>query len=457
MFRSRQMVLSTVFPLLLLASPAILDAQQFPSFGGIEGRLGVTAPERADAGPSVAVDLDLGSLGIGSLRTIAGFHYFSANRNVEGATDAGSYTATGGRLGLRLDFFGTRQLTPYLIGGLSGHQVSADVPDQGEQQLLEGFYAGATVGTGAAFSFDQAGRLAVTGEARRTMASNIGHFAVEVGVRLMPRGTQSYARIPGLVDPRDTRSAIERERQEAERLRLETERLAAERARAEQERLARMTEEERRRAGEQVGQAQQEAEQARQRAAAAEQARQAEAAARARAEQAAGAATAQAEAAARAAREAEQRATEAEQRLYESLMDLNRVLANVTGIRETERGLAVVVGQGLFATGQSTLSARARDEVGRIAAALREFPQHQISVEGHTDAVGSAAANQRLSEQRAQSVYSALVADGIDPARVNAVGFGQDRPVAGNATAADRAQNRRVEIVILGARRPGAR
>jgi len=128
----------------------------------------------------------------------------------------------------------------------------------------------------------------------------------------------------------------------------------------------------------------------------------------------------------------------------------------VTEIRETERGLSVVLGQGLFAVGQSALSPRARDEVGRIAAVLAQFPQHSIAVEGHTDSTGSMELNQRLSEQRASSVRAALVANGIDPNRVETVGHGPNLPIADNATAAGRAQNRRVEIVVLGARRPGA-
>jgi outer membrane protein OmpA-like peptidoglycan-associated protein len=457
---------STTFPLLLLlACPGLVEAQQFPSFGGIEARLGVAAPENADPGLSAAVDLDLGSLGIGSLRTVAGFHYFSVNRDVDAPGGAGSYTATGGRLGLRLDFFGTRAFTPYGLAALTGHSVDADVADPETSDLLQGFYVGAAIGAGAALALDQAGRVAVTAEARRTIASNIGHYAVELGVRFLPRGAASYARAG---TETELRLAIERERREAEQRRLaeerlaterartEQERLAAERARAEQERerLARMTEEERRRAGQQVERAEQETELARQQAAAAEQARQAEAEARARAERAAAEAAAREDAAARAAREAEQRAAEAERRLYDSLLDLERLIANVTGIRETERGLAVVVGQGLFASGQASLSARARDEVSRIAAVLRQFADHRISVEGHTDSVGSEVSNQRLSEQRAESVRAALVAEGVDPGRVDAVGFGQSRPIADNQTAAGRAQNRRVEIVILGARRP---
>jgi outer membrane protein OmpA-like peptidoglycan-associated protein len=456
---NRRLISAAIASLTLLACPVLAEGQNFPAFGGVEARLGGAAPENADLGPSVSLDLDLGSIGIGSLRTLAGFHLFRADRNVEGFADPGSYTATGGRLGLRLDLFGTWQLTPYLIGAVTGHNVSVDVADPQTAQLLEGFYAGASVGAGVAYAFDAAGSLALTAEARRTLASNIGHYAFEAGVRWLPRGAASYRRAPVGVEGL---AALERERLEAERRRLaeaqtaaereraERERLAAERAREEQERLARMTEEERRRAGQQVAQAEQQTELARRQAEAAEQARQAEAAARTQAERAA-------DEAAERAREAEQRAAEAERRLYDSLLELERLIANVTGIRETDRGLAVVVGQGLFASGQSSLSARAREEVARIAAVLRQFADNRISVEGHTDSVGSEVSNQRLSEQRAESVRAALIAEGVDPGRVDGVGFGQNQPIASNDTAAGRAENRRVEIVIVGARRPTGR
>jgi outer membrane protein OmpA-like peptidoglycan-associated protein len=437
----------------MMFAGASLEAQGFPAFGGIEGRIGVAMPENADPGVSASVDLDLGSLGIGSLRTIVGAHYFSANRTGPGTEDYGSYSAVGGRLGLRLDVFGTQRLSPFIMAALTGHQISANVPNESDRALLEGFNTGASIGAGLAYAVDEAGRLAVTGEGRGTFTNNIQHYALELGMRFLPRGPRSYLRAPGIPGPMDTGEAarLAREREEIERRRLENLRQETER-----ERLARIAEEERRRTGQQVDAAQREAELARQRAAEAEAARAQEAEARARAERAAAEAAVGQEAAAAAAREAQQRAAQAEQRLYESLLDLNRLIANVTGIRETERGLVVVVGQGLFASGQYNLSPTARNEVGRIAAVLAQYPEHRISVEGHTDAVGSEVSNQALSERRANSVRAALVAQGIDPGRVTAVGFGQNNPIAGNATAADRAQNRRVEIVILGARRPTA-
>ncbi|MDQ3518912.1 MAG: OmpA family protein [Gemmatimonadota bacterium] len=129
-------------------------------------------------------------------------------------------------------------------------------------------------------------------------------------------------------------------------------------------------------------------------------------------------------------------------------------MTDVTEIRETERGLAIVLGQGLFASGQYQLSPRARSQIGTIGAVLAQYPDNRISVEGHTDSVGRELANQRLSEMRAEAVRAALIAERVDPARIDMAGYGQSQPVADNNTAEGRGRNRRVEIVIVGARRP---
>ncbi len=435
-------------------SPA--EGQRFPGLGGVEGRAGAVLPDDGNSGITAALDLDLGYVITPHLRTVVGFDYFQAGvaERAFGAagTASGSLSAIGGRVGVRFDLFGIGAFRPYGIAAITGHNVTVEGDTPEEEDLLDrefgGFVTGASVGAGMAYVLDGAQRFMATGEVRRVWNANVPHFAAEIGLRVMPRGARAYERIRR--DPWERRAAdaerahAERERLEAERRRADQERLTADEAerRAEQERMARMTEEERRRA-----RAEAEAERAR-----AER----EAAARAEAEAEAARARLEAEAARAEAEAAQRRAREAEERLYQSLLDLDRLMTSVTAIRETERGLSIVLGQGLFAVGQSDLSPRARDEVGRIAAVLAQFPLHSISVEGHTDSTGSLELNQMLSEQRADAVRAALVSHGIDPGRVHMIGHGPSLPMADNATPAGRAQNRRVEIVILGARRQGS-
>ena len=83
----------------------------------------------------------------------------------------------------------------------------------------------------------------------------------------------------------------------------------------------------------------------------------------------------------------------------------------------------------------------------QVAAALKAHPDWHVTVEGHTDSTSTPAHNQDLSARRAASVKAWLATAGIDAGRIATVGYGQDRPVADNATALGRAENRRVEIV----------
>ena len=100
-----------------------------------------------------------------------------------------------------------------------------------------------------------------------------------------------------------------------------------------------------------------------------------------------------------------------------------------------------------FDTGKADLKQDGTATVKEIAAMLKSNPQIKLSVEGHTDNVGDAAANKKLSEARARSVTAAIVASGIAATRLSAAGFGQEKPVADNRTEAGRAKNRRVELV----------
>ena len=82
---------------------------------------------------------------------------------------------------------------------------------------------------------------------------------------------------------------------------------------------------------------------------------------------------------------------------------------------------------------------------------LNQYPDYQISVEGHTDSRGTDAYNQKLSEDRAKAVSDALTSAGVTAARLSWKGFGETQPVADNTTAAGMQQNRRVEVIVLGA------
>lgn len=100
-----------------------------------------------------------------------------------------------------------------------------------------------------------------------------------------------------------------------------------------------------------------------------------------------------------------------------------------------------------FDTDAATLRPDAAPVMAEIVKLLSADPALKLRIEGHTDNSGTAQRNTELSRQRAEAVTAALVAAGIDKARLTSAGFGQDRPVADNATEAGRAQNRRVELV----------
>jgi len=102
-----------------------------------------------------------------------------------------------------------------------------------------------------------------------------------------------------------------------------------------------------------------------------------------------------------------------------------------------------------FETGKSDIKSESQKIIDQIAEMLKANLSLKISVEGHTDNVGTPATNKTLSENRAKSVMNALIAKGIDKSRLSAKGWGQDKPISDNATEDGKAKNRRVEIVKL--------
>lgn len=136
---------------------------------------------------------------------------------------------------------------------------------------------------------------------------------------------------------------------------------------------------------------------------------------------------------------AEQRAKEAMERL---------TAANAAAVKHEPRGTVITLsGQVLFASGKSVLLPGAQNSLNQVADALKDQAA-KILVEGHTDSTGSAATNTALSQARAQAVSSYLVSRGLPNDQITSQGVGPSRPVADNATAEGRANNRRVEIVV---------
>jgi outer membrane protein OmpA-like peptidoglycan-associated protein len=116
--------------------------------------------------------------------------------------------------------------------------------------------------------------------------------------------------------------------------------------------------------------------------------------------------------------------------------------------KQTDRGVVVTLGDVLFDTGQASLKPGADLALDRLATYMTAHPQTKIVVEGHTDSIGSDEYNDALSQRRADAVAHALIARGVSPDDVRAIGRGKSYPVATNDSSAGRQQNRRVEIVF---------
>jgi outer membrane protein OmpA-like peptidoglycan-associated protein len=118
--------------------------------------------------------------------------------------------------------------------------------------------------------------------------------------------------------------------------------------------------------------------------------------------------------------------------------------------KPTERGLVLTLGDVLFDTGRAELKPGAARNLDQLAQFLTAHPDRRIQIDGFTDSVGSDSYNQELSQRRADTVKSALIARGIDSSRIGAQGYGKGFPVANNDDSGGRQLNRRVEVVIGG-------
>jgi outer membrane protein OmpA-like peptidoglycan-associated protein len=138
----------------------------------------------------------------------------------------------------------------------------------------------------------------------------------------------------------------------------------------------------------------------------------------------------------------QQRQIEENQRLIEALK------RSGTDVRETSRGVVINLPDVLFEFDRYTLTSEARRTTEDIARAISEVQSRDISVEGHTDSLGTAEYNQRLSESRARAVADQLVSSGVPRHDLSVRGKGERDPIASNSNEAGRQRNRRVEIII---------
>jgi outer membrane protein OmpA-like peptidoglycan-associated protein len=121
---------------------------------------------------------------------------------------------------------------------------------------------------------------------------------------------------------------------------------------------------------------------------------------------------------------------------------------NELSARQTDRGMLITINDVLFNTDKAQLKAEGVMSVQKVARILLDNPQQNVYIDGFTDSTGSAAHNLEISERRANSVSAVLIDMGITRNRITTHGYGEDQPVADNATAQNRQLNRRVEITL---------
>ncbi|WP_027002045.1 OmpA family protein [Hugenholtzia roseola] len=130
--------------------------------------------------------------------------------------------------------------------------------------------------------------------------------------------------------------------------------------------------------------------------------------------------------------------------------ELEQQLEKDATVVRVEEGIQVTFNGGiLFDTNSDRLRPAAQQNLREFSATLRKYADTNLIIQGHTDSTGSDEYNQTLSEKRASSVQSFLLANGVGAARLDMVGMGETMPIADNNTEAGRQQNRRVEIIIV--------
>ncbi len=147
---------------------------------------------------------------------------------------------------------------------------------------------------------------------------------------------------------------------------------------------------------------------------------------------------------------AQQQAQQASQQTEQLREQLKQQLSAVLQTRETARGLIVNMSDVLFGFNRYNLKPEAREKLAKVSGILLAYPNLKLQVEGYTDNIGSDEYNQKLSEERADSVRDYLVSQSVQPTNITAEGYGKTHPIADNSDASGRAENRRVQLVVSG-------
>ena len=134
---------------------------------------------------------------------------------------------------------------------------------------------------------------------------------------------------------------------------------------------------------------------------------------------------------------------------YELTLAMHKLAAPTTQPTTVDKAEPVVLKNIFFESGSAILSAASDPELDQLAATLLGSSQLVVQIAGHTDNVGSSTDNLLLSQQRANSVVAALLSRGVNKSQLNAVGYGESKPIADNDTTEGRQKNRRTEFIIL--------
>jgi outer membrane protein OmpA-like peptidoglycan-associated protein len=144
----------------------------------------------------------------------------------------------------------------------------------------------------------------------------------------------------------------------------------------------------------------------------------------------------------------DRRLSEQDRQIEENKRLIEELRARGADARVTERGVVVNLPDVLFDFDSARLTAGAQRTTREIAEVIADQKSRRISVEGHTDSLGTVNYNERLSEARARAVADSLAMNGVPRNRIGSRGFGESRPLATNSSAEGRQRNRRVEVIL---------